>query len=47
MFAAVVACADIVLALAIGAAGRARLSAPVLQETRATLKRATAVLRGV
>lgn len=44
--AAVVACADIVLALAIAVAGRARLAAPVMQETRATLKRAATVLRG-
>ena len=45
--AAVVACIDLVLALAIASAGRARLTAPVLQETRATLKRAATVLRGV
>ncbi len=44
--AGIVAAADVAIALLVALAGRARLAAPVMQETRATLKRAVAVLRG-
>jgi hypothetical protein len=37
---------DVVLALLLALVARARLSSPVMVETRATLKRAVAVLRG-
>ncbi|HTJ85025.1 MAG TPA: phage holin family protein [Polyangiaceae bacterium] len=43
---ALVAVGNLVVALAALAAGRARLRAPVLKETRATLKRAAQALRG-
>lgn len=43
---AFVALVDLVLAVAAAYAARARLTAPVLVETRSTLKRAAVVLRG-
>jgi uncharacterized membrane protein YqjE len=44
--AALVAAFDAVLAVMVGLVARARLSAPVMRETRNTIKRAVAVIRG-